>query len=154
MGTTQTPNLNLIKFDDNEPLDNEQLNENSDKIDKGFLDVHVKGIPEGKVPKFYYGLHSITKGAGGEKRETVLATDGNGKGGVWLGYDGIPTFEGVVYADINSVHMSDEFSTEIVVQAMDTTKVSFRAKRQTPTNGFTWANGFSAMAIAVQIVGW
>lgn len=154
MGTSLTTRRQLIKPDDVESINVDHLNTNWDKVDAMPLTL-VGNLPEGKIGKTWTGFVESITGSSGENREAAGATDAAGYGGIWLGYGGIPKFEGISAVHLTSMYMLQDRACEFAVLEANTTRIKYRAKRQDPAlSGQTWANAYGSIGIAVTISGW
>lgn len=151
MGTTLTTTHRLIKADDNEPIDVDHLNDNWDKLDSVVPNTTYGGIPEGKTPKVFKGRIVLTTGAGGENREEKMATGGDGIGGLWLGYNGVPKFEGISYISLKDGGNLPDFLANWEVLGHNTTRIKFEGHK---VRGGVAANGYATVNLFVEIVGW
>lgn len=97
------------------------------------------------------GQVQINSGAGGEIESNTNATDANGYGGIWLGYNGVPTFSGIYGVQLTGYHPTDAFMYVVSVAAISTTRIKFKARREDNSN---WANGYGGIPMLVSILGW
>lgn len=150
MGTSLTPTHKLIKPDDVEAVNVDQLNGNWDKIDASMPVVLAGGIPEGKTPKIWGGMVTTSTGAGGGNRTAAGATNQNGIGGFWYGYQGIPNFEGISSILMTQHNSGDQqFDVSAVVATYDKARFQYRIKRNDSIGVF-----FGTVSMHLIIIGW
>lgn len=151
MGTTLTNTHKLIKPDDLEGIDVDQLNKNWDKVDAIVPVISGLNIPEGKTPKIWAGTITTSTGAGGNSRTNDNATSSEGIGGLWPGYQGIPKFEGMTAVVISQGNSGDTiFDVGITVMDANPTRIKYRAKRYDGSMGYS----FGTMKLNVFIMGY
>lgn len=151
MGTSYTDTHRLVKPDDNESIDVEHLNSNWNLIDKILPLISLGEIPEGKTPKIWMGKVVRTQGAGGENRTEPNATNFNGHGGIWFGYDGVPTFEGIAYADVGEAGNAEQYAAKWVIEGLNTTRIKIRGRRM---HDNSLATGYASYSVFLIVAGW
>lgn len=147
--STPTPNLQLTKPDELEQFNVSALNRNFDTIDAAMPNI-ITNKPANKQTKIFYGRVVLTTGAGGEDPNAGYATTVAGIGGVWLGKNGVPTFEGVTYARLDDSGNDTPYSASFVILDANATRIKFRGVKQ--EGGFTAS--YANVNLFVQIVGW
>ena len=150
MGISLTPVHKLIKPDDVEALDVDQLNSNWDKLENIVPILTLGALPAGKTPRIHMARHDINTGAGGENRTAKFATDANGDGGIWLGYDSFPSFEGISSVVLTPYNQGTAFDHWVTITSYNTTRIKFRSRK---ANG-TVAAGYGGISFNVMIAGW
>lgn len=152
MGTTLTTKHRLIKPDDNESIDVNQLNDNWDTIDENMLDAIHNSIPEGKTPKSWTGWVATSKGAGGDDKEAKNATDIYGIGALWFGRDIPVEFEGLSSAFIQQQvgNVTGDLNAYWIINMLTTTKLKFQGRRRNDL----FAASYPTVAFYVTVNGW
>lgn len=151
MGTSLTTSLNLIKPDDLESVNVEHLNQNFDKIDAAIPRVIGGAVPAGVAPIIYAARITTSTGAGGTNRTANGATNGDGIGGLWPGYQGLPKFSGISAVLLTQYNSGSQiFDVGLTVIAYDKDVIRYRAKRYDSS----LANNYGSMGLNVVIVGW
>lgn len=151
MGTSLTKTHKLTKPDDLEGVDVAQLNGNWDKVDAAIPVISGLNTPDGKTPIIWGGTITTSTGKGGTNRTGAGATDVNGIGGLWPGYQGIPKFEGMTAVIITQGNSGDTiFDVGITVMDASPTVIKYRAKRYDGSMGFN----FNTMKLNVIIMGY
>lgn len=107
--------------------------------------------PANKPWTLFQGFVGTSTGAGGDTRTATPATDGNGYGGFWFGYQGLPTFQGIVYANVMEGGNLDGFLGVYSIQSIDLTHIKWKGRRIDNT---AWTNGYGGITLSVQILGW
>ena len=111
----------------------------------------IETTPAGKRVQVFKGKITTSTGAGGENRTESLATNGNGIGGLWLGYQGIPAFGGIQYVSLSNGTATESFAGTIEPLDVSTTRIKFRGRRHDNSG---WMNGYGSIIMYVEIVGW
>ena len=150
MGTSLTPVHKLIKPDDVESIDVDQFNSNWDNLETAIPVMTFGGMPAGKTPKIHMARHDINTGAGGEDRTANYATNANGEGGFWFGYNGYPKFEGISSVILTPYNQGSAFDHFPTIVDYNTTRVKFRSRKY---NG-TFANNYNGISFHIFIAGW
>lgn len=151
MGTALTNTHKLIKPDDLEGVDVDQLNQNWDKIDAIVPVIQGLNTPEGKTPIIWGGTITTSTGKGGVNRTGAGATDVAGVGGLWPGYQGIPKFEGMTAVIVTQGNSGDTiYDVGITIMDANPTRIMYRAKRYDGSMGFN----FGTMKLNILIMGY
>ncbi|SEE26936.1 hypothetical protein SAMN04489740_1007 [Arthrobacter alpinus] len=113
----------------------------------------IAGIakPDWAPPRTWTGLVTVSKGAGGENREATSATNALGEGGLWFGYNGIPSFSGIYGVQLTGKSGDPTFLHVPAILDVSATRIKFKSRRSDNSN---WANGYGAIALAVTVIGW
>lgn len=149
--STPTPKIKLSQPTDIEQFDVATFNNNMKILDNLVPFITLSGKPADKPLRIWVGTVYTSTGAGGANREAKLATDSDGFGGLWPGFQGIPSFEKIGYVNISDAGGLDVHHSYIGIQFMSPTRIRFRARRMSNNAD---ANGYASMALQVLIVGW
>lgn len=106
--------------------------------------------PADQPIKHFAGWVNLTQGAGGDNPNATPATDANGFGGVWFGYNGIPKFNGISSIVMTNRAIGD-FHAAIAMDTITLERVKFRARR---LNNSNWANAYGSFVVYLEIWGW
>lgn len=167
--STLTSFLKLIKPTRLERYTVNILNSNSDAIDAGVKELDLstfnivtaglgdgftKSPPAGQKLTMFVGRISTGSGNGGEVRTGTPATNGDGIGGLWFGYQGIPKFKNAFYINISEGGNTQALQGIYEVMDVNATRIKFRGRRMQPASFSDWTNGYGGLTLDVMIIGW
>lgn len=167
--STLTTFLKLIKPTRLEKYSVKVLNDNFDSVDAGVkkLDLSSFNIvtnntgvgydgnpPAGAKLTMFIGRMNVATGAGGNTRTATPATDANGHGGIWYGYNGVPPFKGVLFASLKDSGNTDALAGIYEIIDISGTRIRFRGLRQQLGNSNPYTNGYGGIFMNVMIIGW
>lgn len=107
--------------------------------------------PDWAPLRTFTGIIDVSSGAGGENRAAANATDGSGVGGLWFGYNQLPTFQGIYSVQLTGYHPLQQFMHLPAFMAVSTSRIKFKSRR---LDGSGWANGYGSISMAVTVIGW
>lgn len=107
--------------------------------------------PDWAPLRTFTGIIDVSSGAGGENRAATNATDGSGVGGLWFGYNQLPTFQGIYSVQLTGYHPLQQFMHLPAFMAVSTSRIKFKSRR---LDGSGWANGYGSISMAVTVIGW
>ena len=107
--------------------------------------------PDWAPLRAWSGFVSVSKGAGGENRDATPATNAVGEGGLWFGYNGMPSFSGIYSVQLTGEHGLSQFTHVPTVLNISTARIKFKSRR---LDGSGWANGYGGIAMHVTVIGW
>lgn len=107
--------------------------------------------PADKPWKIFEGMVRTTTGAGGENRAQNGATDVNGYGGLWFGFQGLPTFQGIYGVQLTGYHSIESFQYLPTLADITIGRIKWRGRRLDNSN---WAHGYANVDIMVKVFGW
>ncbi|NVM97834.1 hypothetical protein [Arthrobacter sp. SDTb3-6] len=99
----------------------------------------------------FNGVIDASSGAGGENRTATWATDAGGVGGLWFGYNGLPTFQGIYSVQLTGYHPLVAFMHLPSLMTVSTSRIKFKARR---LDNSGWANNYGQISMAVAVTGW